>query len=65
MTTIVGKVTKIVQDVRQLDLNKKMSFYLPKVGSGYASATVQNVLNMNINNKAGATGVGANDLDNG
>ena len=35
---------------KELDLNKRMSFYLPKVGSGYANATVQNVLNMNINN---------------
>ena len=33
-----------------IDLNKKISDYLPNIGSGYASATVQDVLDMNIEN---------------
>ena len=33
-----------------LNLNKKVSYYLPKIGSGYASAKVTDVLNMNIVN---------------
>ena len=33
-----------------LNLNKKVSYYLPKIGSGYASAKVIDVLNMNIVN---------------
>ena len=33
-----------------IDLNKKISHYLPNIGSGYASATIQNVLDMNIVN---------------
>ena len=33
-----------------IDLNKKISHYLPNIGSGYASATVQDVLDMNIVN---------------
>ena len=35
---------------RLIDLNKKVSHYLPKIGSGYANATIQDVLNMNIIN---------------
>ena len=31
-------------------LNKKISYYLPQIGTGYASATIQDVLNMNIVN---------------
>ena len=33
-----------------IDLNKKISDYLPNIGSGYASATIQDVLDMNIVN---------------
>jgi CubicO group peptidase (beta-lactamase class C family) len=33
-----------------IDLNKKISYYLPQNGTGYASATIQDVLNMNIEN---------------
>ena len=33
-----------------IDLNSKISQYLPSIGSGYASATVQDVLDMNIEN---------------
>ena len=35
---------------RLIDLNKKVSHYLPKIGSGYANAKIQDVLNMNIIN---------------
>ena len=35
---------------KSIDLNKKVSHYLPKIGSGYAEATIQDVLNMNIIN---------------
>jgi len=33
-----------------IDLSNKISDYLPNIGSGYASATVQDVLDMNIEN---------------
>ena len=33
-----------------IELNKKVSDYLPNIGSGYASATIQDVLDMNIQN---------------
>ncbi len=33
-----------------IDLNKKVSHYLPKIGSGYANAKIQDVLNMNVLN---------------
>ena len=33
-----------------IDLNKKVSHYLPKIGSGYANAKIQDVLNMNVIN---------------
>ena len=33
-----------------IDLDNKISQYLPDIGSGYASATVQDVLDMNIEN---------------
>ena len=33
-----------------INLSNKISHYLPKIGSGYASATVQDVLDMNIEN---------------
>ena len=33
-----------------IDLNKKISYYLPKIGSGYANAKIQDVLNMNVIN---------------
>ena len=37
-------------DRKILNINKKVSYYLPKIGSGYASAKVQDVFNMNIVN---------------
>ena len=33
-----------------INLNKKISHYLPNIGSGYAAATIQDVLDMNIIN---------------
>ena len=33
-----------------INLNKKISHYLPDIGSGYAAATIQDVLDMNIEN---------------
>ena len=33
-----------------IDLNQTVSKYLPNIGSGYADATIQNVLNMNVKN---------------
>ena len=33
-----------------INLNKKISHYLPYIGSGYAAATIQDVLDMNIIN---------------
>jgi len=35
---------------KNIDLNKSVSYYLPKIGSGYATAKLQDVLNMNIVN---------------
>ena len=35
---------------RLIDLNKKVSHYLPKIGSGYSNAKIQDVLNMNVIN---------------
>ena len=35
---------------KSINLDKKVSFYLPKIGSGYANAKVQDVLNMNVIN---------------
>ena len=34
----------------KIDLDKTVSYYLPKIGSGYADASIQNVLNMNVQN---------------
>ena len=42
----VGELVKS----KSLNLNQKVSFYLPKIGSGYANAKVKDVLNMNIIN---------------
>ena len=35
---------------QSINLAKKVSYYLPKIGSGYANAKVQDVLNMNVIN---------------
>lgn len=35
---------------KSINLDKKVSYYLPKIGSGYANAKVQDVLNMNVIN---------------
>jgi CubicO group peptidase (beta-lactamase class C family) len=35
---------------KMINLNKNISHYLPNIGTGYSSAKIQDVLNMNINN---------------
>ena len=35
---------------KKINLNKNVSYYLPKIGSGYANAKVQDILNMNVVN---------------
>ena len=35
---------------KSINLDKKVSYYLPKIGSGYANAKVKDVLNMNVIN---------------
>ena len=35
---------------KMIDLNSNISHYLPNIGTGYASAKIQDVLNMNIDN---------------
>ncbi len=35
---------------KSINLDKKVSYYLPKIGRGYANAKVQDVLNMNVIN---------------
>ena len=35
---------------KMIDLNNNISHYLPNIGTGYASAKIQDVLNMNIDN---------------
>ena len=35
---------------KMIDLNKNISHYLPDIGTGYASAKIQDILNMNIDN---------------
>ena len=35
---------------KMIDLNKNISHYLPDIGTGYGSAKIQDVLNMNIDN---------------
>ena len=35
---------------QMIDLNNNISHYLPNIGTGYASAKIQDVLNMNIDN---------------
>ena len=35
---------------KKINLNKNVSYYLPKIGSGYAKAKVQDILNMNVVN---------------
>ena len=42
-------IGKLVEQ-KIVNLNNKISHYLPDIGSGYASATIQNVLDMNIQN---------------
>ncbi len=42
-------IGKLVEQ-KIVNLNDKISHYLPNIGSGYASATIQNVLDMNIQN---------------
>ena len=39
-----------LKERKMINLNNKISYYLPNIGSGYASATVQDVLDMNIEN---------------
>ena len=35
---------------KKINLHKNVSYYLPKIGSGYANAKVQDILNMNVVN---------------
>ena len=35
---------------KKINLNKNVSYYLPKIGSGYANAKIQDILNMNVVN---------------
>ncbi len=35
---------------KMIDLNKNISHYLPNIGTGYSSAKIQDILNMNIDN---------------
>ncbi len=35
----------------EIDLDKTMGFYLPEIGSGYAKATIQDIMDMNIENE--------------
>ena len=39
-----------LKERKMINLNNKISYYLPNIGSGYVSATVQDVLDMNIEN---------------
>lgn len=39
-----------LKEKKMINLNNKISYYLPNIGSGYASATIQDVLDMNIEN---------------
>jgi hypothetical protein len=48
-TTIPALLGNIVQD-GNVDLNKKMKEYIPDMGSGYAEATFQQVLDMDVSN---------------
>lgn len=48
-TTVSLMIGKLVHEGR-IDLNKPVSHYLPEIGSGYAPATVQDVLDMNVTN---------------
>jgi len=46
MNLIFGR---LIED-RLVDVNQKVVYYLPEIGSGYAEATVQQVLNMDLMN---------------
>jgi len=48
-TTVSLMIGKLVED-ELVDLTKQVSDYLPEIGSGYATATVQDVLDMNVVN---------------
>lgn len=48
-TTVSLVIGKMVED-GMIDLAKKVSHYLPEIGSGYADATIQDVLDMNVVN---------------
>ena len=42
-------IGELLED-KKINLNDKISSYLPNIGSGYASATIQEVLDMNLIN---------------
>ncbi|ESY28921.1 serine hydrolase [Mesorhizobium sp. LNJC391B00] len=46
MNLVIGR---LLED-RKIELDQKVAHYLPWIGSGYASATVQQVLNMDVAN---------------
>jgi len=48
-TTIPAVIDRYIEN-GMIDVNKKVSEYLPGIGSGYAEATVQQVLDMNVSN---------------
>lgn len=48
-TTVSLIIGKLVED-GMIDLTKNVSDYLPEIGSGYADATIQDVLDMNVVN---------------
>ena len=48
-TTVSLMVGRLVEEGK-IDLSKTVSHYLPEIGSGYAEATVQDVLDMNVVN---------------
>jgi len=49
--TIVNLVVGQLVERGVLDLSQKISYYLPEIGSGYAEATLQQVLNMDVVNE--------------
>jgi len=53
-TTLSALLGKYIQD-GSLDLDKKMKEYIPDIGSGYAEATLQQVLDMDVKNDFGGS----------
>lgn len=49
--TIISILLDRLLQIQQIDLNTKIKKIIPNMGSGYAEATFQDVLNMNVINK--------------